>query len=279
MMWTKGHAATYGRLGACAHRLSGLALLCAGMGLASPPGTCADDLSALPLALTPAGQGPISVEPRQGPPALSRKAQAVPPMEATAGPPGSDNAGVGRGDRPWRPPLDVRLVPASSGASGASTRHSPRPLTPRRAPSRSGSPAVGSISAARPASLVVGSLAAVVGLLALIVWCTRRFAPPGMSVLPKEVLEPLGRAVLPGQQAVQLVRLGPKLLLIAQHEGSLATLAEITDPAEVEHLLALCRRQRPDSATTAFAQVLAQWGEAEGATEHRSPRMLARGGR
>ena len=279
MMGIRGHAATYGRLGACARRSSGLWLLCAGMCLAGPPGTCADDLSALPLALTPAGQGPISVVPPQNPPALSRGAQAVPPREATEGPPRSDNAGVAGADRHWRPPLDVRLVPSSSGKSGTSTGQAPRPLASRRTPSRSGPPAVGSISAARPASVVVGSLAAVLGLLALIVWCTRRFAPPGMSALPKEVLEPLGRAVLPGQQAVQLVRLGPKLLLIAQHEGSLATLAEITDPAEVEHLLALCRRQRPDSATTAFAQVLAQWDAAEGATGQRSPRMLARGGR
>jgi flagellar biogenesis protein FliO len=126
---------------------------------------------------------------------------------------------------------------------------------------------------------VVGSLAAVLGVLGLIVWCTRRFAPPGMSPLPKEVLEPLGRSVLPGQQAVQLVRLGPKLLLIAQRDGSLATLAEITDPAEVEHLVALCRRQRPDSATAAFAEALSDLARGDAASGQGGTRMLARGGR
>lgn len=152
-------------------------------------------------------------------------------------------------------------------------------MAPRRGPTRGGLPGAGTVSAARPASLVVASLAAVGGVLAVIVWCTRRFAPPGMSALPKEVLEPLGRAVLPGQQAVQLVRLGPKLLLIGQREGHLAPLAEITDPAEVEHLVALCRRQRPDSATSAFAHVLAHFAEGEEAKGDGRARMLARGGR
>lgn len=277
MMWTNGRAANVCRIAACTGRWAGVWLLGVGIGLAGLTLARGADPSALPLALTPAGQGPITVGPRDVSSAGSR-GEARSSSEALAASPGADAAARGA-ERRWRPPLDVRLVPASSPDLVAGGRQAARPLAPRRSPARSGLPADGSLGAARPTSLVAGSLAAVLGVLALVVWCTRKFAPPGMSALPKEVLEPLGRAVLPGQQAVQLLRLGGKLLLIGQRDGSLATLAEISDPAEVEHLLVLCRRQRPDSATAAFAQVLSQLTQGEGAGGADSPRRMARGGR
>lgn len=259
-----------------------MGLVCVAISLAGLTIAWAEDPSALPLALTPAGQGPITVGPPESLSAAPRGSQALTSAEATDRQPAAGEAPVSAVGSRWRPPLEVRLVPATSANPSASTGQAARPLAPRRNPARSRPPVAGSIpsiSAARPASLVAGSLAAVLGVLALFVWCTRRFAPPGLASLPKEVLEPLGRAVLPGQQAVQLVRLGPKLLLIGQHEGSLATLAEITEPTEVEHLLTLCRRQRPDSASTAFAQVLSHLAQGDGTAGQGGPRMLQRGGR
>lgn len=227
-------------------------------------------------ALTPAGQGPLTVAPpeawpvREAADAASRSLPGRPTVPSPSAP-----AAWPRG----RPPIDVQLVPAAAGPA-ASAPPAPRPLPPRRkAPPRAPASFLPTTAAARPASLVAGSLAAVLGLLALIVWCTRRFAPPGMTLLPKEVFEPLGRAMLPGQQPVQLVRLGPKLLLVAQHGGSLTTLAEVTDPVEVEHLLGLCRRQRPDSATAAFREVLAHLTQGPQSPWPEGTRQTAGGGR
>jgi flagellar biogenesis protein FliO len=95
---------------------------------------------------------------------------------------------------------------------------------------------------------VGGSLAVVLGVFFLIVWFMRRASPGGMGILPAEVFETLGRAPLANHQQVQLVRCGGKLLLIAlggSGAGAQAkTLAEISDPQEVDHLVGLCRRAR-----------------------------------
>jgi flagellar biogenesis protein FliO len=129
------------------------------------------------------------------------------------------------------------LHPRSAGAS--------RPLNRPVAPTASG--AVGT---------VVGSLAIVLGLFVVLVWCSRRFAPAGSAQLPKEAFEILGRSALNPRQQVQLLRLGNKLLLVALTTGGAETLTEVTDPAEVERLLLLCRRGQPGSATGSFTHVL-----------------------
>lgn len=105
---------------------------------------------------------------------------------------------------------------------------------------------------------VVGSLAIVLGLFLVLVWCTRRFAPPGSAQLPKEALELLGRSALSPRQQVQLVRLGNKLLLVSLTPAGAETLTEITDAAEVERLTSLCRRGQPASASNSFTQMLGQ---------------------
>jgi flagellar protein FliO/FliZ len=105
---------------------------------------------------------------------------------------------------------------------------------------------------------VIGSLAIVLGLFVVLVWCSKRFAPAGAAPLPKEVLELLGRAPLSGRQSMQLVRIGNKLLLVAVSSTGAETLAEITDPLEVEHLAGLCRRGKGESATASFRNVLNQ---------------------
>jgi len=105
---------------------------------------------------------------------------------------------------------------------------------------------------------VAGSLGIVLGLLLVVVWCSRRLTPAGAATLPKEVVELLGRSSLSGRQQVQLLRLGNKLVLVALSPSGAETLTEVTDAAEVEHLLALCWRERSGSSTAGFRQVLSQ---------------------
>lgn len=133
----------------------------------------------------------------------------------------------------------LRLSPRSERASDGIAKH--EPPTP--------ADAIGTVA---------GSLGIVLGLFLAIVWISRRFSPAGTGLLPKEAVELLGRAPLAGRQQVQLVRVGNKLVLVALSPAGCETLTEVTDPAEVEHLLALCRRTRPGSSTAAFSQVLGQ---------------------
>lgn len=149
------------------------------------------------------------------------------------------------------------------------SRERPRPLAPPTdaAPldtnrSRSsGSRASGSRSSGSQAVVtVLSSLALVIGAFALVAWFTRRSLPSGLQRLPKEVLQPLGRAPLDARQHLQLLRLGNKLILVSVSQGGSETLSEITEPAEVERLTGLCEESQPHSVSNSFRQVLSQLG-------------------
>jgi len=152
----------------------------------------------------------------------------------------------------------VRLASAEDATPQTSATRAPLRLSPRSAASRPAltKPAAPSVSGA--VGTVVGSLGAVLGLFLVIAWFSRRFAPAGASQLPKEAVELLGQAPLAGRQQMRLLRVGNKLLLVAVSPTGIETLTEITESAEVEHLVALCRRNRPGSSQAAFEQVLGQ---------------------
>jgi len=164
------------------------------------------------------------------------------------------------------PPMPFRLVsaaeplPVASPTDAGTLRRVPLKLAPRE---KSATDALERPTTATPLSAVssvAGSLAAVLGLFFVVVWCTRRLSPAGASVLPKEVVELLGRAPLNPRQQMQLVRLGNKLVLLSVTATGAAALAEVTDAAEVERLSALCRRQQSGSSTAAFNTLLSQIG-------------------
>jgi flagellar biogenesis protein FliO len=77
--------------------------------------------------------------------------------------------------------------------------------------------------------------------------------------LPPEVFEVLGRAPLAARQQVHLLRCGRKLLLVSVTQAGTETLAEVTEPEEVDRLAGLCRQAHTQSATAAFRQVFGQW--------------------
>ncbi|WP_254507810.1 FliO/MopB family protein [Anatilimnocola floriformis] len=106
-------------------------------------------------------------------------------------------------------------------------------------------------------SSVGASLGLVLGAFLCVAMLSKRYLPKAAGPLPKEVVEQLGWAPLVGRQQMQLVRLGNKLLLISVTPGSSAEpLAEVTDPAEVERLSAMCRRAKPESSTQTFRDVI-----------------------
>jgi len=105
---------------------------------------------------------------------------------------------------------------------------------------------------------VVGSLATVLGIFFLVAWGMRRVGPRGLTPLPGDVFELLGRAPLVGRQQVHLLRCGKKLLLVSATADGVETLTEVTDPLEVDRLSGLCRQAHPGSATATFREVFGQ---------------------
>jgi flagellar biogenesis protein FliO len=157
------------------------------------------------------------------------------------------------------PPVNFRQV-STDGRAVSPASKSPLRLAPRSQSSRQPTAKPAAPSPAGALTTVAGSLGAVLALFLVIAWCSKRFSPAGASLLPKEAVELLGRAPLAPRQQMQLVRIGNKLLLVAISGTDAETLTEITEPTEVEHLTALCRRGQPSSASAAFKETLAQLG-------------------
>ncbi len=60
--------------------------------------------------------------------------------------------------------------------------------------------------------------------------------------LPEEAVELLGRRPIDREHSILLVRCGSRILVLGLSSGEIRTLAEITDPVEVDMLAGLCRR-------------------------------------
>jgi flagellar biogenesis protein FliO len=149
--------------------------------------------------------------------------------------------------------------PATGNAGATARERAPLRLAPRE---KSTEPLArpAATSPVQAVSGVAGSLAIVLGLFVVVVWLSRRYTPAGQAKLPGEVVEMLGRAPLAARQQMQLVRLGSKLVLLNVTATGAEALAEVTDPAEVERLVALCRRGQPGSSSASFNQLLAEVG-------------------
>lgn len=113
----------------------------------------------------------------------------------------------------------------------------------------------------RATTTVLASLSVVLAAFFVLVWLSRKTAPKGLTPLPGEVFESLGRAPLTGRQQMQLIRLGNKLILLSVTSTGAETLTEITDIDEVNRLAGLCQQSRSGSITTTFRQVLSQYAE------------------
>ena len=87
---------------------------------------------------------------------------------------------------------------------------------------------------------IIGGLAVVIGGYLGLVWLLKIINPAGSSAIPREALEVVGSAPLNSKQNLQLIRLGSKLMLMIHGPDGTQPVGEVSDPAEVEHLLAIC---------------------------------------
>ncbi|MBN1587978.1 MAG: FliO/MopB family protein [Pirellulales bacterium] len=104
-----------------------------------------------------------------------------------------------------------------------------------------------------------GALTLVLGLFLVIAWGLRRAAPKATLRLPGGVIEILGRVPLDNRQQMHLIQCGNKLLLVGATPEGARTLTEITEPVEVNRLVALCKQTPSDNAVTAFRHIFEQF--------------------
>ena len=186
-----------------------------------------DQFDSRPPLLQPT-TGPVSIAPPL--PAADKTADKTADASANGGKPAAASL----------PPRRESHVPPSSSGKSISQDSSKKPNGP-------------------PSMLTLaGSLGVVLGIFLLIAWLMRRAAPQGLTRLPNEAFEVLGRAPLAGRQNVHLMRCGNKLLLVSITPAGTETLTEITDPQEVDRLAGLCRQAGPQSSTAAFRRIFEQ---------------------
>jgi flagellar biogenesis protein FliO len=157
-----------------------------------------------------------------------------------------------------------QAAPAAAVTTNATGASDPRRLAPPSGPSALLEGKLSSDSNSLPFSLpriesfttAGAGLAIVVGLFLMCVWLMRRGGPKPSSPLPKEAVAVLGRVPLAGSHFAHLLQLGNKLVLVSVGPDSVTSLAEVTDPNEVNRLLGLCTRKHKNSTTAEFHQVL-----------------------
>jgi len=103
---------------------------------------------------------------------------------------------------------------------------------------------------------VAGWLLLVVGLVLGSAWTIKRFMPRTSAMFSSEYLKILARTYVGTRQAICLVKVPGKLLVVGSTQQSLRTLAEIDDPAEVERVLGELESRSPQSATRSFRELL-----------------------
>lgn len=103
------------------------------------------------------------------------------------------------------------------------------------------------------------SLGLVLGLFLVVAWMMKKSQPRSHSALPSGVVEVLGRVQVSPKQQLQLIRMGPKLLLVSSTGQQMQTLGEISEPHQVEQMLALCHSDRSGGVSQSFRQIMGQF--------------------
>ncbi|MEZ6086819.1 MAG: flagellar biosynthetic protein FliO [Pirellulaceae bacterium] len=110
-----------------------------------------------------------------------------------------------------------------------------------------------------PVVSVVSSLAIVLGLFCGFVWLTRKAGVRGNSLLGNDVLRVMGTATIDSRHQAAFIRCGDRLLCVALTQSGATTLAEFTDPTEINELVAKIEGKSKAS----FAEALRDVGEGQ----------------
>lgn len=125
-----------------------------------------------------------------------------------------------------------------------------------------------------PIFTVTSSLAIVLGLFCGFVWLSRKTNHGRGSILSNDVFTVLGTSAIDVRNKATLVKCGNRVLLLAMTPTGVSTLAEYTDPSEVNDLLA----STGGSAKAAFSEALQDAGDGQSASGFVEPREPIRRG-
>lgn len=142
--------------------------------------------------------------------------------------------------------LERQRVPATPFARDAADAHRAarpsRPITRRQKPATAASRRSGKKT--KPTTTfwkTAGALAVIVVMILLAGRILKKRGGGIGNTLPAEAVELLGRRYLDQRQAIHLVRLGSRILVLGSSPDGLSSLAEITDPVEIDYLAGVCR--------------------------------------
>ena len=133
---------------------------------------------------------------------------------------------------------------------------------PAGSPDGVGPASVAPVGSALGLSKVAGALAVVLALIFALWIATRRaFGATGASGSSRAV-QLLSRTVLSPKQHLMLVRVGQRLIVVADSGGQMSALSEITDPDEVAALVGQVRDEKLTAAAPTFGGLLGRFRNA-----------------
>lgn len=155
---------------------------------------------------------------------------------------------------------------ARESAAGSEGLQLQRPASAAASTSsnRSRSPAASSSS-----WTTVIALSFVVTLIVLAAQVWKRCAARLPTTLSSDVIEVLGRRPIDPRQSILLVRCGARILILGSSAGGFQTLAEVTDPTEIDYLAALCKKPGSSGVVSQTFRQLLSHGPARAAAPSR----------
>lgn len=146
----------------------------------------------------------------------------------------------------------------AGAAAGASTR--PAVSSTAQSSTTTIPPAAGSVSLSLGLPRVAGALAIVLALIFALCWLMRRTIDPAGAAGASRAVQVLSRTILAPKQQVLLLRVGRRVVVVADSAGQMTTLSEITDPDEAAALIGQVREEKLTAAAPAFGGLLGRFG-------------------
>lgn len=150
-------------------------------------------------------------------------------------------------------------TPSAVDGPGASAQtglrlHRPESRAGQTSPDESRAP-----SATASAWTTAAALSFVVVLIVGMASVWKRYAGRLPAVVGTDVIEVLGRRPIDQRQSILLVRCGARILILGSSPGGFQTLAEVTDPTEIDYLAGLCKSSGNSGVVAqTFRQLLSQ---------------------
>jgi len=110
---------------------------------------------------------------------------------------------------------------------------------------------------------LVGATALVISLIFLLRWVARRFFGVTPIAGGTRAVQVVSRSLIAPRQSVMLMRIGRRLLVVADNGSQLSSLSEITDPDEVAALVGQVQSEKIDIAGRTFGAFIGRFKKDE----------------